>query len=40
VFLGLVMWLFDLEVPYAIALTVVYFVLAIVIAMGVRSALT
>jgi hypothetical protein len=40
VFLGLIIWLFELEVPYAIALTVVYFLMAFVIAIGVRSALT
>ena len=39
VFLGLVMWLFELEVPYAVALTVVYFLLALMIAVGVRSAM-
>jgi hypothetical protein len=39
VFLGLILWLFELEVPYAVALTVVYFLLSIVVAMGLRSVL-
>jgi hypothetical protein len=39
VFLGVIIWLFELEIPYAIALTVVYFLLALLIGIGVRSAL-
>jgi hypothetical protein len=39
VFLGLILWLFELEVPYAIALTVVYFLLAIVVGIMLRSAM-
>lgn len=39
VFLGLILWLFELEVPYAIALAFAYFLLTIVVAMGLRSAL-
>jgi hypothetical protein len=39
VFLGLIIWLFELEVPYAAALAVVYFLLALVVGIGMRSAL-
>jgi hypothetical protein len=39
VFLGLIFWLFDLEVPYAVALAVVYWVLSALVIVGLRSAL-
>jgi hypothetical protein len=39
VFLALILWLFELEVPYAIALAVVYFLLSLVVAIGLRSVL-
>jgi hypothetical protein len=37
IFLGLVMWLFELELTYSIALTVIYFVIIFVIAISVRA---
>ena len=37
VFLGLIMWLFELEVPYAVALTILYLVVSFVVAFAVRS---
>ena len=36
-FLGLIIWLFELELPYAIALSVAYFVLSLIVGIGVRS---
>jgi hypothetical protein len=37
VFLALILWLFELELPYAIALTVVDFLLTFAVAMGLHS---
>ena len=39
VFLCLIIWLFELEVSYAAVFTVIYFVLALLVGIGVRSAL-
>lgn len=39
IFLGLVMWLFELELTYAIALTVAYFVVSFGVVILLRSAL-
>lgn len=39
IFLGLILWLFELEVPYAIVLAVVDFVLSFALAVVIRSAL-
>ena len=39
IFLGLIMWLFELDLAYAIALTVVYFVVAFAVALVLRAAL-
>ena len=38
VFLGIIMWLFELEVPHAVVLTIVYFVISFVVAYAVRTA--
>jgi hypothetical protein len=37
VFLALILWLFELELPYAIALTVVYFLLAVAVGVMLHS---
>jgi hypothetical protein len=37
IFLALILWLFELELPYAIALTVVYFLLTIAVAVVLRG---
>lgn len=37
VFFALILWLFELEVPYAIALTVVYFAISLLVAFGLRA---
>jgi hypothetical protein len=39
VFLGLIMWLFELEVPYAVALTILYLVVSFAVAFVIRAAL-
>lgn len=39
VFLGLIMWLFELELTYAVVLTIVYFVVAIMVGILLRSAM-
>lgn len=38
VFLGLIMWLFELEVPYAVALTILYLVVSFVVGLAIRAA--
>jgi hypothetical protein len=39
VFLGLIMWLFELELTYAVVLTVVYFVISYAVGLVLRAAL-